>query len=654
MLAGGAVEQLLLAAAVHSDSARAVASIAGTLAAIAADASCCDGPALGRDVVESVVAGLVKHKGTAEAVLRGCHFLQRLSECSAKRTILVEAGAVDVMVAVLASGSDGAAPAASAAPAAPVAAVQARQLAARALRNLSEAEACKPLLQRDACLDAMVAALVNHSADRYIVGGVCGALSNTPSCPALRKHARCLAQLTVAALRTHAASGDACASASLLLRHLAPMELTPAVGDEAASAADASEASAVRSVLVRIGAVPALCTALREHNSLGESFWAARICAGLVQIALDEHGRKQLVRSGAVPLVVALLRNGMDDLALVQQACGLFQPASVVPDCVGEMAAANALPLLIRALEAHGSDRVVAVAACSALHNAMVVCSEVKPLAAHAGTVQAAVSLLTEYAGSDADVANVACRTIWQLSSYKPPHARSLLLRSGADEAALAALRAHSDSADVAAAACGVLCDLATGSAAVQHRFACLGVPAAVIDALKLHDGHARVAWAACSAVSAFAAGHAGNTAALIGAGAVQAMMAAIATHSASSSVTAAACRALLALVGKAAEAVALLAASDCSLAVAADSIAGGSSAGSGAGAGAGSKPLVGDAVDASAAPASVIRSALRWHAAQVRILSGSPCGVLRRAAHISADAAALLSELLMLVPSID
>lgn len=223
------------------------------------------------------------------------------------------------------------------------------------------------------------------------------------------------------------------------------------------------------------GAALADIVAVVTQSSLHEPAVIKRVCAALINATTSnaENQARALV-CGVVPVLVSILQQyapAVDDVtavAIVERACRAFINVAVLSaNCAACVPALTPLTIL---LTSHKQHAAVCIRACDAITNITAAMQAHAAAATAAGAPDALATVVRTHL-ADAVVTLAACRALRHVTraapgdagdsvGMPPPHA------ARAAAALIAALAAHSGSAEIVHNACSALRNIITNSAA--------------------------------------------------------------------------------------------------------------------------------------------------------------------------------------------
>jgi hypothetical protein len=358
-------------------------------------------------------------------------------------------------------------------------------------------------------LEAIVAGLRAHPGDAGVQCQGCAALAHIAAAGARARVAAGAAgavQVIMTALRAHPDDADlqycgwkalgnitadeaenasnACAAGAVEAA-IATLQRRPAQADLLASACHALRALTVtcpdRSAEAgAAGAVTAVVAALQAFpddmpvQSLG--------CAALGGILQTTGNRRRGFDSGAGEAILAAMRTHAADQQVQANGCyalnNLFGPDTQASKHA--VLAADAIRMIVAAMEAHASVGDVQRWACTALWRLTLQNAVCQAEAAAAGGIEASVAALRAHA-ADVRVQIDGCDALGSICTHMPRHQAKAALAGGIEAVVQALCRHGADDAELQRAGCGALAGMVLNSRGCVQRANAAGALDAVV-----------------------------------------------------------------------------------------------------------------------------------------------------------------------------
>jgi hypothetical protein len=427
-------------------------------------------------------------------------------------------------------------------------------------------------------LDACLAALATHGADRAVVTAACDAvtaLCRVSQAQAQALHARDGAALLTAQCQAHTGDAGACASAASALASLCagcPGACTGAVACGAVGALcdalfvhtkDPALCNAATAALARLltapgcpgllrkaGGVHAAVAALKQHA--GSPAVAGRAASLIARAALAGLCKEALA-GGAPGALVEVMQQHPGHSGVMSCVSLAVSALGSQPDGAAELVASSAVPALVRVLasaKAAGASRPVdaasCAASCGALHKLLASSSFACAQAAQCGALGALTAAARAHP-SDTALCRAVCACVTLVAPESGHPGEPGAAASACMDTVLAMLATHgSGSSQLVAASCASLVALCSGSPQSARRAVASGGLNHVCAALHVHGSqHAAVAQAGAMVLQTLTAGDGDAKDAAARCGAVQLATECLQAHAASPEVAAACAGAL-------------------------------------------------------------------------------------------------------------
>ena len=441
-------------------------------------------------------------------------------------------------------------------------------------------------------LDACLAALANHGADRAVVTAACDAvtaLCRVSAAQAQALHARDGSPLLTSLCQAHTGDAAACASAASALAALCsgcPGACTGAVACGAVGALcdslfvhtkDPALCNAATGALARLctapgcpgllrkaGGVHAAVAVLRQHA--GSPAVAGR-AASLVARASLAGLCKEALAGGAPGALVEVMQQHPGHSGVMSCVSLAVSALGTQPEGAAELVASAAVPALVRVLAStrpglpsRPVDAASCAATCGALHKLLSSSSFACTQAAQCGALGALTNVARAHPG-DAALCRAMCGCVTLVAPESGHPGEPAAAASACMDTVLAMLATHgSSSSPVVASSCAALAALCGGSPQSARRAVASGALSHVCAALHVHGTqHAAVAQAGAMLLQTLTAGDGDAKDTAARGGAVQLATQCLQAHAASPDVAAACAGALGSLaVSEANQAVAV------------------------------------------------------------------------------------------------
>lgn len=228
----------------------------------------------------------------------------------------------------------------------------------------------------------------------------------------------------------------------------------------------------------------------------------ATILAYAAVAAPSVGDRQAKLRKKACTIASEQLGRSGSSAAVALGACSILQELAAEPDNRAMVLDSGAVQLLVHAMRAHIGDAAVCAAACSALRN-LCATAVLRLRICHAADSHGAVAALAEvlrcHTGKDEPACFAACGALFGVACEPANRDAVLAPSASACEAVIAAMQAHESSERLAWACCGLL--LKT-SAQQLPAHGSTGAADAMLWALRRHTSSARVRAAASESLA--------------------------------------------------------------------------------------------------------------------------------------------------------